>query len=77
MNSPGWAVTEVGGQPWVIYGILRTADAVTPMTRLVIPFVLFTILYLFLAVTVATMLWRQVMHSPTADEVGMIATAGR
>jgi cytochrome bd ubiquinol oxidase subunit I len=73
----GWVVTEVGRQPWVIYGILRTADAVTPMTRLVIPFVLFTMLYLFLAVTVATMLWRQVMRSPTADEVGMIATAGR
>jgi cytochrome d ubiquinol oxidase subunit I len=26
----GWTVTEVGRQPWVVYGILRTADAVTP-----------------------------------------------
>jgi cytochrome d ubiquinol oxidase subunit I len=27
----GWTVTEVGRQPWIIYGIMRTADAVTPM----------------------------------------------
>jgi len=27
----GWTVTEVGRQPWIIYGVLRAADAVTPM----------------------------------------------
>ena len=26
----GWWVTEVGRQPWVVYGLLRTADAVSP-----------------------------------------------
>ena len=26
----GWTVTEVGRQPWVVYGLMRTADAVTP-----------------------------------------------
>lgn len=26
----GWFTTEVGRQPWVVYGVLRTADAVTP-----------------------------------------------
>src|SRR5262249_50944154 len=26
----GWTVTEVGRQPWIVTGILRTADAVTP-----------------------------------------------
>jgi cytochrome d ubiquinol oxidase subunit I len=26
----GWTTTEVGRQPWVIYGLMRTADAVTP-----------------------------------------------
>ena len=28
----GWFVTEMGRQPWVVYGILRTADAVGPQT---------------------------------------------
>ena len=28
----GWMVTEIGRQPWVVYGVLRTADAVSPVT---------------------------------------------
>jgi len=27
----GWVTTEVGRQPWVIYGLLRTRDAVSPI----------------------------------------------
>jgi cytochrome d ubiquinol oxidase subunit I len=26
----GWVTAEVGRQPWVVYGVLRTADAMTP-----------------------------------------------
>lgn len=29
----GWVTTEVGRQPWVVYGLLRTAHAVSPVTR--------------------------------------------
>ena len=31
--TAGWITTEVGRQPWVVYGHLRTSDAVTPMLR--------------------------------------------
>ncbi len=27
----GWMVTEVGRQPWVVYGVLKTRDAVSPV----------------------------------------------
>src|SRR5262249_6623254 len=27
----GWVVTEVGRQPWIIYGLVRTSEAVTPI----------------------------------------------
>ncbi|MGH9969856.1 MAG: cytochrome ubiquinol oxidase subunit I [Pyrinomonadaceae bacterium] len=60
----GWTVTEVGRQPWIIYGVMRTSEAVTPMPRLVIPFVVFTLLYVFLAIVVAWLLFRQVAQSP-------------
>jgi cytochrome bd ubiquinol oxidase subunit I len=73
----GWTVTEVGRQPWVIYGVMRTADAVTPMPGLAIPFIFCTILYLFLAVTVAYLLWQQVMQSPKIEEATALAAAGR
>jgi cytochrome bd ubiquinol oxidase subunit I len=59
----GWTVTEVGRQPWIIQGVLRTAEAVTPMPGLVVPFVLFTGLYLFLAVVVLFLLWRQLLKT--------------
>ncbi|MGB6413512.1 MAG: cytochrome ubiquinol oxidase subunit I, partial [Candidatus Cybelea sp.] len=29
-NEAGWVVTEVGRQPWIIYGLMRTADAPSP-----------------------------------------------
>ena len=64
----GWTVTEVGRQPWIIQGVMRTADAVTPMPGLVVPFALFTALYIGLAVTVVFLLWRQILKtgvSPT------------
>jgi cytochrome d ubiquinol oxidase subunit I len=55
-TEAGWTVTEVGRQPWVVQGILRTADAVTPMPGLVYPMVLFALLYLGLAAIVATLI---------------------
>jgi cytochrome bd ubiquinol oxidase subunit I len=55
----GWTVTEVGRQPWIIQGILRTSEAVTPMPGLIIPFAIFTFLYLFLAAVVVWLLLRQ------------------
>lgn len=64
----GWTVTEVGRQPWVIYGILRTANAVTPMPGLIVPFLTFTALYIFLGVIVAWLLYQQVLRSPTTNE---------
>lgn len=44
----GWMVTEVGRQPWIIYGVMRTSEAVTSMPGLVVPFITFTVLYIFL-----------------------------
>ena len=64
----GWTVTEVGRQPWIIYGIMRTADAVTPMPGLIVPFLTFTLLYCFLGVIVAWLLYQQVVKSPRAAE---------
>lgn len=71
----GWVVTEVGRQPWIIYNVMRTADAVTPMPGLLKWFSTFTVIYIFLAVTVAYMLWRQVMQSPTIEELRSSAAA--
>ncbi len=59
----GWTVTEVGRQPWIVRGVMRTADAVTPMPNLVVPFATFTLLYLMLGAIVVVLLKRQVFAS--------------
>ena len=55
----GWTVTEVGRQPWIIYGIMKTRDALTPMPGLVFPFITITTLYIFLTVMVVWVMIRQ------------------
>ena len=56
----GWTVTEVGRQPWIIHGIMKTADAVTPMPGIVYSFYVFTAVYISLAFVVTFMLYRQI-----------------
>lgn len=41
----GWVVTEVGRQPWIIYRIMKTADAVTPVPGLEWSFAIIVVLY--------------------------------
>lgn len=56
----GWVVTEVGRQPWVIYNVLRTANAVTPVPALGARLAVFALVYLSLGVTVAIIITRHV-----------------
>jgi cytochrome d ubiquinol oxidase subunit I len=69
----GWTVTEVGRQPWIIRGVMRTADAVTPMPGIVYSFYLFTAVYISLAIIVSLLLYRQItmvgkLYDSTSDQ---------
>jgi cytochrome d ubiquinol oxidase subunit I len=47
----GWFTAEVGRQPWVVYGVLRTADAMTPFLttrQATISLVIFCAIYAFI-----------------------------
>ncbi|HEX5829484.1 MAG TPA: cytochrome ubiquinol oxidase subunit I [Gemmatimonadaceae bacterium] len=59
----GWIVTEMGRQPWIIYRVMRTADAVTPMPGLVVPFTVFTGVYVLLTVILVLLLRRGFMET--------------
>lgn len=54
----GWVVTEVGRQPWIIYRVMRTVDAVTPVPGLAITFVILALVYAFLGVLSFGLLFR-------------------
>jgi cytochrome bd ubiquinol oxidase subunit I len=52
----GWIVTEVGRQPWVVYNVMRTKDAVTGASGVWVTFSLVLLLYTVLAIaTVVTL----------------------
>jgi cytochrome d ubiquinol oxidase subunit I len=63
----------VGRQPWVIAGVLRTRDAVTPMPGLWVPFTVFTALYLGLAAVVVYLLLRITAIRPATRKAGEAA----
>lgn len=48
----GWVVTEVGRQPWIIYGVMRTKDALTSMPGLVWPLTMMVFVYLVLSLVI-------------------------
>jgi cytochrome d ubiquinol oxidase subunit I len=60
----GWVVTEVGRQPWIVYGVLRTSDAVNPAPGLVWGFVLVAAVYLLLTIATVYVLRRMVRDTP-------------
>jgi cytochrome d ubiquinol oxidase subunit I len=69
-TEAGWFVTEIGRQPWIVFGVLRTRDAVTPMPGLIAPFLLISFLYCWLGVVVLWLLWRQI-GGTTGKPVGV------
>jgi cytochrome d ubiquinol oxidase subunit I len=66
-NSMGWIFTEMGRQPWVVYGVLRTADGVSPTVPAGTVFTslaVFTVLYGILAVVDGMLMIRYAQAGP-------------
>jgi cytochrome bd ubiquinol oxidase subunit I len=56
----GWTVTEVGRQPWIIYGVMKTKDAVSPMPGLQYSFYTISIVYILLTVILVWQMRKQI-----------------
>jgi cytochrome d ubiquinol oxidase subunit I len=56
----GWMVTELGRQPWIVQGVMRTADAVTPMPGLVVSLLVIVAIYAVLTLVVVALMRRLV-----------------
>jgi cytochrome d ubiquinol oxidase subunit I len=62
----GWVTTEVGRQPWIVYGIMRTSDAVSPAPGLFVGFYAVVVIYLLLTALTAFVLRRLASHGDAA-----------
>ena len=75
----GWIVTEVGRQPWIIYGYKRVSESLTDSPLVGLMFVIFTVLYVILTVVTIVALRSELAllpasarhaHGPGADAHG-------
>lgn len=63
----GWTVTELGRQPWIIYGFMKTKDALTPIPGIQVSFMIFTAVYVSLSAIVSFLLYRQIKSLPNME----------
>lgn len=67
----GWIATEVGRQPWIVYRLLRTSDAVSvtvPAGNILFSIILFGLIYLILGILCVYLIVREVKHGPALHE---------
>ncbi|MBC5786127.1 cytochrome ubiquinol oxidase subunit I [Ramlibacter sp. USB13] len=63
----GWMVTEIGRQPWIAYGVLRTADAVSPVaaSQVLVSLALFVVVYFVVFSIGIWYVHRMILKGPT------------
>jgi cytochrome d ubiquinol oxidase subunit I len=64
----GWITAEVGRQPWIVYGLLRTANAHSvsvTASEILFSIIIFGIIYLLLGILYVYLLAREVKHGPS------------
>lgn len=82
-NQVGWFAAEMGRQPWVVYGLLRTSDALSESVRaeqVMFSLILFTLVYALLLVLFIYLLNKKIKHGyelSTVDSVTMHQGPGR
>ena len=66
-NQFGWVAAEVGRQPWIVYGLLRTKDAASPSVdayEVLVSIIMFTIIYALLFAVWIFVLNDKIQHGP-------------
>ncbi|MFL5745533.1 MAG: cytochrome ubiquinol oxidase subunit I [Niastella sp.] len=66
-NQTGWFAAEMGRQPWVVYGLLKTSDALSKTVtanQIVFSLVMFAVVYLLLFVLFLYLLNKKIVHGP-------------
>ena len=72
-NQLGWAAAEVGRQPWIVQGLMRTSEAVSDTIsagQVLFSLILFTIIYLALFVVFFVLLDQKIRKGPLEADLG-------
>ncbi|NGX62296.1 MAG: Cytochrome bd ubiquinol oxidase subunit 1 [Chlamydiae bacterium] len=72
-NQLGWFSAEMGRQPWVVYGLLKTKDAVSASIcrgQVIFSLSLFIIIYILLFCMFIYLMDKKIRHGPQEEELG-------
>ena len=73
-NQLGWFTAEVGRQPWIVYGLMRTSEAVSPTisaAHVLASIAMFMLIYLGLFILFIFLLDQKIRHGPLSDDLDM------
>lgn len=69
-NQAGWFTAEVGRQPWIVYGLLRTSEGLSKVVKaeaVMVSLIMFTFIYLLLFVLFIFLLHQKIKKGPQAS----------
>jgi cytochrome d ubiquinol oxidase subunit I len=79
-NQLGWIVAEMGRQPWIVYGVMKTSDAVSKsisVSQVVASLIGFVLLYSLLGFVDIFLLAKYARKGPDSDLSTLIKPSGR
>ena len=71
-NQAGWFAAEMGRQPWVVYGLLKTSDALSKAVtanQVLFSLIMFAVIYLVLFLLFIYLLNKKIKHGPYVEEM--------
>jgi cytochrome d ubiquinol oxidase subunit I len=69
-NTAGWMTAELGRQPWLVYGLMRTRDGASPLVHpgsALFSLIGFAGIYLVLGLLFLFLIGREIAHGPDAE----------
>ena len=75
-NTAGWMTTELGRQPWLIYGLFRTSQGYSKAIgsgEALFTLIGFTGLYFLLGLLYLLLIGREIMHSADENQYAVLA----
>ena len=65
-NQAGWVLAEVGRQPWIVYGLMKSSDAVSPVmgSQVLISLIAFVLVYSLLGLAAFYLMWKFALKGP-------------
>jgi cytochrome d ubiquinol oxidase subunit I len=70
-NTAGWLTAELGRQPWLVYGLLRTSEGASPLVssgNVLFTLIGFAGMYLIMGLLYFVLMVREVAHGPEAEQ---------